>query len=137
MTAELAGSTVSILFLNQMSSYYSVSVIVLINFSVLASTLFVCHRNSLGRPGRLLTCNNSTIWPPSVPYRCEAPMAALREFFIHICKRRSSKSYHSGKCGQKVTWIPGLFIWDAKFIGSLSKACNIRNMSTVNSLNLT
>ena len=39
--------------------------------------------------------------------------------------------------GRKITCIPGLFIWEAKFIGSLSRACNIRNISTVSSLNLT
>lgn len=136
---QLSESTVSILF-SKCSHFNFIQCLELCRSTSLSFwELFqFCHRNSLCSSGQPLTSNNSTVWPSRVPYSCEAPMAGLREFFIYTCKRiQSSKSYHSGKCGQKVTCIPGLFIWEAKFIGSLSKACNIRNMSTVSSLNLT
>lgn len=65
------------------------------------------------------------------------------EFFIHtrgicwIIAFHEEQKQQTAKVGRKITCIPGLFIWEAKFIGSLSRACNIRNMSTVSSLNLT
>ena len=65
------------------------------------------------------------------------------EFFIYTCGICWIIAFHeeqkqqTSNVGRKITCIPGLFIWEAKFIGSLSRACNIRNMSTVSSLNLT
>lgn len=65
------------------------------------------------------------------------------EFFIHtrgicwIIAFHEEQKQQTANVGRKITCIPGLFIWEAKFIGSLSRACNIRNMSTVSSLNLT
>lgn len=80
-------------------------------------------------------------------YYCAYLSCISREFSIYmhsICwvtafpkEQRQKQCYQNCKCREKITCIPGLFIWEAKFIGSLSRACNIRNMSTVSSLNLT